>query len=58
MKKEIAQLANEIVRLEHSLAKHPHDTSIEDRIESLMTNLSMEDLIAIDEYIYENRLLN
>ena len=55
MKKDIAQIANEIVRLEHSLAKHPDDTSIEERIEALMTNLSMEDLIAIDEYIYENR---
>lgn len=58
VQKRIAPIAKEIVRLE-LLAKEPeHKEKAEAEIEKIMLNLSMLEMIALEDYIYTHKLLN
>jgi cytochrome c553 len=55
--KDIKKLAQEIVRLERELQDSKKQGQVELEMQNLVSGLSFEDLILVDEYISSNKML-
>ena len=56
-KKNIKKLAQEIARLEKECQSGNNISKNMNKIEQLIQDLSLEDMLAIDDYILEKKLL-
>ena len=56
-KKNIKKLAHQIVRLEKECQSGNNISENMNKIEQLIQGLSLEDMLAIDDYILEKKLL-
>ena len=56
-KKNIKKLAQQIARLEKECQSENNISENMNKIEQLIQGLSLEDMLAIDEYILEKKLL-
>ena len=56
MKERLKKIANQIVKLENEIEGQP-DKKYFDEMEKLMFGLSIKDMIEIDNYIQEKKLL-
>ena len=56
-KKNIKKLAQQIVRLEKECQSGNNISENMNKIEQLIQGLSLEDMLAIDDYILEKKLL-
>jgi len=59
MKDKIKQIAQQIVELEKKAQQNPNDSGkYMSQMQQLVGNLSVTELLQIDEYIQENEMLN
>jgi hypothetical protein len=54
---EMKKLAGKIVELEKKSQLGKSDESIQDEIEDIISHLTIEDILSIDEYIMKKNLL-
>lgn len=57
MKKKIIRAANRIANLESQLALGKDVQKIEEKIQNIADSLSLEEMLEIDEYIMNKKLL-
>ena len=55
--KELKKIAQQIINLEYRLALDKDDKSAQNKIQEIMSALSMEEMLIIDDYIIGSRKL-
>lgn len=55
--KELKKIAQQIINLEYRLSLDKNDKSAQNKIQEIMSALSMEEMLMIDDYIIGSRKL-
>lgn len=56
--KKLEKIAKKIVKIEEQRLKNRNNDSAEEQLEELISNLSIVDLMELDDYIQSKKLLN